>query len=274
MVYPVIRQTLESRLNGVNNDIYKLVYTNYFRTSTDFPDFAFTFSKSNSSDLTRSPISTGLDREVKKLRISTKANTGSTFNNSIVTTVTNLRGGGEVFPSAPFSGNIRLTNTEQSASFTITNSKVVEDKFIELNISMGAIQGDIPLSQSSDATIEFRVPKTDSDNFDIVYENLPYDPKIGNKYIKSEFVPNTRIPTTIGGSPTEEIKGLYVITPYVPADAGPREADNVAETIMNSFSSSTVLDSGVIIERVERQRGFYDAPWYYTPIIVSWRVYN
>ena len=116
---------------------------------------------------------------------------------------------------------------------------------------------------------------------DLVYENLSYTPTpTSTPYIRSEFVPNTRRPTSLGQNPTELLRGLYVITPYLPSDAGPKTADDMAELIMgdHGFKAAQILagpnGDSLTVEYTERQRGFLEAPWYYVPIIVAWRVYK
>lgn len=114
---------------------------------------------------------------------------------------------------------------------------------------------------------------------DLVYENLTYIPT-SSPYIKSEFIPNTQRPTSLGQNPVELLRGLYVITPHLPSDAGPKAADDMAELIMGNhgFKAGQILSTSsggsLIVEYTERQRGFLEAPWYYVPIIVAWRVHK
>ena len=117
------------------------------------------------------------------------------------------------------------------------------------------------------------------DIIEVAYENVAYDPKIGTSYLKSQFVPNTKRPVTIGSNATELIRGLYVLTPYTPSDRGPLLADTLADRILNynGFKSTSVIgdsQGSIIIEYTERNQGFLEAPWYYVPIFIAWRVFK
>ena len=114
---------------------------------------------------------------------------------------------------------------------------------------------------------------------DVSYENVSYEPKVGTTYIKSEIVPNTKRPVTIGQNPQELIRGLLVLTPHAPSGKGPLEADKISDAIMNTsgFRATDVLSNSsgsIIIEYTERNRGFLEAPWYYVPIFIAWRVFK
>ena len=111
----------------------------------------------------------------------------------------------------------------------------------------------------------------------IAFDNVPYDPTTGTSFIKSSYIPVTRVPAVRGLNPSQLYKGLYSVTVYCPEGNGPGVADGIANTVIENFEAATDVslnNFNVSIDYAERQQGFLDTPWYYIPINIGWDIYN
>lgn len=111
----------------------------------------------------------------------------------------------------------------------------------------------------------------------IAFDNVPYDPTTGTSFIKSSYIPVTRVPAVRGLNPSQLYKGLYSVTVYCPEGNGPGVADGIANTVIENFEAATDVslnNFNVSIDYAERQQGFLDTPWYYIPINIGWYIYN
>jgi len=111
----------------------------------------------------------------------------------------------------------------------------------------------------------------------IAFDNVPYDPTTGTSFIKSSYIPVTRVPAVRGLNPSQLYKGLYSVTVYCPEGNGPGVADGIANTVIENFEAATDVSLNsfnVSIDYAERQQGFLDTPWYYIPINIGWYIYN
>ena len=111
----------------------------------------------------------------------------------------------------------------------------------------------------------------------IAFDNVPYDPTTGTSFIKSSYIPVTRVPAVRGLNPSQLYKGLYSVTVYCPEGNGPGVADGIANTVIQNFEAATDVslnNFNVSIDYAERQQGFLDTPWYYIPINIGWYIYN
>ena len=111
----------------------------------------------------------------------------------------------------------------------------------------------------------------------IAFDNVPYDPTTGTSFIKSSYIPVTRVPAVRGLNPSQLYKGFYSVTVYCPEGNGPGVADGIANTVIENFEAATDVslnNFNVSIDYAERQQGFLDTPWYYIPINIGWYIYN
>ena len=111
----------------------------------------------------------------------------------------------------------------------------------------------------------------------IAFDNVPYDPTTGTSFIKSSYIPVTRVPAVRGLNPSQLYKGVYSVTVYCPEGNGPGVADGIANTVIENFEAATDVslnNFNVSIDYAERQQGFLDTPWYYIPINIGWYIYN
>jgi hypothetical protein len=111
----------------------------------------------------------------------------------------------------------------------------------------------------------------------IAFDNVPYDPTTGTSFIKSSYIPVTRVPAVRGLNPSQRYGGIYAVTVYCPEGNGPGVADGIANTVIENFEAATDVslnDFNVSIDYAERQQGFLDTPWYYIPINIGWYIYN
>tara|TARA_B110000495_G_scaffold19359_1_gene13668 strand:+ start:9749 stop:10183 length:435 start_codon:yes stop_codon:yes gene_type:complete len=118
--------------------------------------------------------------------------------------------------------------------------------------------------------------------FPVVYENVPYSPTTGTTYVTSKLVHTNRRRSARGPNASIRYQGFMYLEVYAPENAGPAAAENLVETIIDSFESNTNVTyttSGgttltVSIDYAERDQGFLDTPWYYIPIRIGWYIYN
>jgi len=111
----------------------------------------------------------------------------------------------------------------------------------------------------------------------IAFDNVPYDPTTGTSFIKSSYIPVTRVPAVRGLNPSQRYGGIYAVTVYCPEGNGPGVADGIANTVIENFEAATDVslnNFNVSIDYAERQQGFLDTPWYYIPINIGWYIYN
>lgn len=111
----------------------------------------------------------------------------------------------------------------------------------------------------------------------ISYENVPFSPTTGQKYIKVMYIPITRRPAVRGLNPQQRYDGIFTIDCYVPEGNGPSEADTLAKNVMEAFEATTKLthnDKTVFIDYAERSRGILDSPFFFVPVSIGWYAYN
>lgn len=111
----------------------------------------------------------------------------------------------------------------------------------------------------------------------IAFDNVPYDPTTGTSFIKSSYIPVTRVPAVRGLNPSQRYGGIYAVTVYCPEGNGPGVADGIANTVIENFEAATDVslnNFNVSIDYAEREQGFLDTPWYYIPINIGWYIYN
>jgi hypothetical protein len=73
----------------------------------------------------------------------------------------------------------------------------------------------------------------------IAFDNVPYDPTTGTSFIKSMYIPVTRVPAVRGLNPSQRYGGIYSVTVYCPEGNGPATADGIANTVIENFEAAT-----------------------------------
>lgn len=111
---------------------------------------------------------------------------------------------------------------------------------------------------------------------DIAWENRNYSPTTGTSYVKPIFLPGSRQPAFRGLNPQQRYAGIFQVLCFVDENTGPNAADVLADKILNAFEATTDISySGTIVTigSAEREGAFYDSPWYYVPVNISWYIY-
>ena len=137
----------------------------------------------------------------------------------------------------------------------------------------------------------------------IANQNVPYRPTTGTPYLKVDLVPTSRRPAVRGLNPQQRYDGLYSILVCTPEAMGAGAGYDIADLLLNRFNATTdisytsptdtillesgddiLLESGdklllgsptiVSVDYSEVRTSFLDSPFYCTPVIVSWYVYN
>lgn len=131
----------------------------------------------------------------------------------------------------------------------------------------------------------------------IAWENVAYSPFTNTSYLKPQFLPVSRRPTTRGLNPYQLYSGVFSVNIYTGADIGPDTADDIASTIINTFEATTDIlvnvNTGAIlsssqyelldeedriaigIDYAERQQGMVtENDWYMIPVDIGWYTYK
>lgn len=137
----------------------------------------------------------------------------------------------------------------------------------------------------------------------IARQNVPYEPTTGTTFIKADLIPTSRRPAARGLNPQQRYDGIYNLLIFTPEGMGPGAGYDVADLLLDRFNSTTdisytnptdtilqesgdrlLLESGdrlllgsptiVSIDYSEVRTSFLDSPFYCTPVIVAWYIYN
>ena len=117
---------------------------------------------------------------------------------------------------------------------------------------------------------------------DIAWENVDFTPTTGTAFIQPTFIPTLRRPAVRGLTPQQRYDGLYTITCYTPENVGPGAADDLADSILETFEATTDITYNVdtnttinlSIDYAEREQGRGQPPWYYVVVNIGWYIYN
>jgi len=112
---------------------------------------------------------------------------------------------------------------------------------------------------------------------DIAWENVSYSPTTGSSFVRPMFVPTVREPSVRGLNPQMYYQGLFRVMCYTPDNQGPSAADDLADSVIETFEGATDISNGgttVSIRYAEREQGILESPWYYVPVSIGWYIYN
>lgn len=111
----------------------------------------------------------------------------------------------------------------------------------------------------------------------IAWENVPYSPTTGTPYLKPQFIPVTRRQAAMATTPPHYYRGIFRVLCYQPEGQGPGASQNLVDTLIDRFETTTDITSNgitVSIEGVQQESSYINSPWYVTPVTVSWFIYN
>lgn len=137
----------------------------------------------------------------------------------------------------------------------------------------------------------------------IARQNVPYEPTTGSSFIKADLIPTARRSAVMGLSPQQRYDGIYNLLIFTPEGMGPGAGYDIADLLLDRFNAATdisytnptdtilqesgdslLLESGdrlllgsptiVSIDYSEVRTSFLDSPFYCTPVIVAWYIYN
>jgi hypothetical protein len=116
----------------------------------------------------------------------------------------------------------------------------------------------------------------------IAWENIDFKPTTGTSFIKPQFIPTLRRPAVRGLLPQQRYDGLYTVFCYTPENVGPGAADDLADSIIETFEATTDISYSVdtnttlnlSIDYAEREQGRGQPPWYYVVVNIGWYIYN
>lgn len=112
----------------------------------------------------------------------------------------------------------------------------------------------------------------------IKYDNTQFSPTTGSPFVSCSVFPTSRRPSEVGSSPFNRYQGLFSISIYTPENKGPRQNQDICNSIISAFPAGThdlVFNEQIVrLEYVEQLGSFRDAPWFITPINVGWYAYD
>lgn len=103
----------------------------------------------------------------------------------------------------------------------------------------------------------------------IAWPNRVYTPTTGVSYLKVDHLPSPTVRRSIGSDGQNVYTGIFQVVGNTPADKGPGEAEILADSIANFFPLGAVY-SGVRIAAVSVAPAVTDAPWYRTPVSITY----
>ena len=137
---------------------------------------------------------------------------------------------------------------------------------------------------------------------DIAWENVQYSPTTGSSFVRPQMMPTIREPAVRGLNPQQYYQGLFRVTCFVPDNAGPGAADDLADKVIDAFEATTDLtviiddlfipsgstriltstgdvfkvrgETTVSIRYAEREAGQSMDNWYMVPVNIGWYIYN
>jgi len=111
----------------------------------------------------------------------------------------------------------------------------------------------------------------------IAWENVDYKPTTDTPFIKFQFIPTSRRPSTLGVTPNNRTQGIVRLLVHNPENVGPGASEDVADTLVDRFEANTDLTDGtnfIRIEYAQRESSYINQPWYITPVTIGWYCYE
>lgn len=111
----------------------------------------------------------------------------------------------------------------------------------------------------------------------IAWENVEYSPTTGTPFIKVQFQPTSRRPSVMGLLPEHRYQGIMTILCYQPEGSGPGNSQDLTDSLLSHFNSTTDISwDGIIVsvDYSQQESSYINSPWYVTPITVAWYLYD
>ena len=127
------------------------------------------------------------------------------------------------------------------------------------------------------AALEKHLADSPLDLPDIAWENVEYSPTTGTPFIKVQFQPTSRRPSVMGLLPEHRYQGIMTILCYQPGGSGPGNSQDLTDSLLSHFNSTTDISwDGIIVsvDYSQQESSYINSPWYVTPITVAWYIYD
>lgn len=111
----------------------------------------------------------------------------------------------------------------------------------------------------------------------IAWENLRFDPVVGESYVKPRLLPTRREPAVRGTNPQMYYQGVFRVECYVPEGDGPATGDDLADKIIEAFEATSDFSynsTNISIRYAERENGEMDGSHYMVPVNIGWYCYK
>lgn len=112
----------------------------------------------------------------------------------------------------------------------------------------------------------------------VVYENVTYDPVVGQHWARVVIRPVSRQADTLGVDGKYLQSGIMTVDVFVPENIGPNAADVVADAILNAFNPKEIIlvvgSTTVRLKTPYRNDGRSEGEWYFVPVTVEWYCYE
>lgn len=112
----------------------------------------------------------------------------------------------------------------------------------------------------------------------IAWENVDFDPKEEDSWLRVSYVPVEARETAVGAGAQVKNKGLFLVDCFVKktAEGGPADADALADLVISRFRRQTLTENGatVVCMYAERSQGIDESPWFFVPVKIEWFCYT
>lgn len=111
----------------------------------------------------------------------------------------------------------------------------------------------------------------------IATPNMSYDPSEDTLFVRAQFVPTSRRPDVRGPNPMQRYEGFYNMLVCSPTYVGEGAGLSTADALLQRFDATTDISRNGVIVRIEYAEvalSYLDAPFFCTPVVVSWYTYN
>jgi hypothetical protein len=93
---------------------------------------------------------------------------------------------------------------------------------------------------SNTVNARFKTEIEDALSVDVAYDNFPYEPTAGTKWIRFAVLPERAFQAEMGGTKRWHLPGLAVASIFLPLDTGHKVALEISDSIVTAFRSQTV----------------------------------
>jgi len=111
----------------------------------------------------------------------------------------------------------------------------------------------------------------------IATPNMKFDPDEDTLFVRAQFVPRFRRPDVRGPQPMQRYEGFYNLLVCSPTYRGEGPGLSAADSLLSRFDATSDITRGGVTLRIDYAEvglNYLDAPFFCTPVVVSWYTYH